>query len=95
MTPSPDPHRPSAPLLELAPLQFLYLHQRDAGMLERLRLWSGWLAKGRAGDVEGELIGVDGASPKEALARAAECPWQVLIYEPAGYPVAAAPEGQP
>ncbi len=89
MTPSPDPHQLSAPL------QFLYLHQRDAGMLARLRLWSGWLSQGHAGEVEGELIAVEGVFPDEVLARVAECPWQVLIYEPPGYPETAPSEVQP
>ena len=78
-----------------APLQFVYLHQRDAGMIRRYRTWIDWLTKGWTCDVEGELIAMEGDTPSQALALAAECDWQFLIYEPPGYPPSATPEVQP
>lgn len=78
-----------------APLQFVYLHQRDAGMIRRYRAWIDWLTKGRTRDVQGELIAMGGHAPAQALALAAECDWQFLIYEPPGYPPPESPEVQP
>ena len=68
-----------------APLQVVYLHQRDAGMIARYRAWTEWLSVGRTRAVESELIAMDGGDPAQALARASVCEWQVLIYEPPGY----------
>lgn len=79
----------------LAPLQVVYLHQRDPGMIARYRNWANWLAEGRTRTVESELIAMDGGDPAHALARASVCEWQVLIYEPPGYPYPASAEVQP
>ena len=79
----------------LAPLQVVYLHQRDAGMIDRYRAWTDWLTEGRTRAVESELIAMDGGDPTQALSRASVCEWQVLIYEPPGYPGAASAEVQP
>jgi hypothetical protein len=68
-----------------APLQVVYLHQRDAGMIARYRTWADWLTEGRTRAVESELIAMDGGDPALALSRASVCEWQVLIYEPPGY----------
>ena len=78
-----------------APLQVVYLHQRDAGMIARYRAWTNWLAEGRTRAVESELIAMDGGDPAPALSRASVCEWQVLIYEPPGYPCPAPAEVQP
>ena len=67
-----------------APLQVVYLHQRDAGMIARYRAWTNWLSEGRTRAVESELIAMDGGDPAPALSRASVCEWQVLIYEPPG-----------
>ena len=78
-----------------APLQVVYLHQRDAGMIARYRAWTNWLSEGRTRAVESELIAMDGGDPAHALSRAPVCDWQVLIYEPPGCRGPACPEGQP
>ena len=78
-----------------APLQVVYLHQRDAGMIARYRAWTNWLSEGRTRAVESELIAMDGGDPAPALSRASVCEWQVLIYEPPGYPCPAPAEVQP
>ena len=78
-----------------APLQVIYLHQRDAGMIARYRTWAEWLSEGRTRAFECELIAKDGGSPTQALSRASVCEWQVLIYEPPGYRGPACPEVQP
>ncbi|MCB1975134.1 MAG: hypothetical protein KDE65_11960, partial [Burkholderiaceae bacterium] len=78
-----------------APLQIVYLHQRDAGMIARYRTWANWLADGRTRAVESELIAMDGGDPAQALTHASVCEWQVLIYEPPGYPRPASAEVQP
>ena len=84
-----------------APLQVVYLHQRDPGMIARYRAWTDWLTEGRTRAVESELIAMDGGDPAQAqaqaqaLARASVCEWQVLIYEPPGYRGPASAEGQP
>ncbi len=53
-----------------APLQVVYLHQRDAGMIARYRAWANWLAEGLTRAVESELIAMDGGDPATALSRA-------------------------
>ena len=78
-----------------APLQVVYLHQRDAGMIARYRTWADWLTEGRTRAVESELIAMDGGDPAPALSHASVCEWQVLIYEPPGYPRPAPAEVQP
>ena len=78
-----------------APLQVVYLHQRDAGMIARYRTWTDWLTEGRTRAVESELIALDGGDPAQALSRASACEWQVLIYEPPGYPCPVSAEVQP
>jgi hypothetical protein len=78
-----------------APLQVVYLHQRDAGMIARYRAWANWLAEGRTRAVESELIPMDEGAPTQALAHASVREWQVLIYEPSGYPRPASTEVQP
>ena len=80
-----------------APLQAVYLHQRDAGMIARYRAWAEWLSEGRTRAVESELIAMDGGDPAQALSRASVCEWQVLIYEPPGCvgPRPASPEVRP
>ena len=78
-----------------APLQVVYLHQRDAGMIARYRTWADWLTEGRTRAVESELIAMDGGDPAQALSRASVCDWQVLIYEPPGCRGPACPEVQP
>lgn len=78
-----------------APLQVIYLHQRDAGMIARYRAWAEWLTEGRTRAVESELIAMDGGDPAQALSRASVCDWQVLIYEPPGCRGPACPEVQP
>ncbi len=79
-----------------APLQVVYLHQRDAGMIARYRAWTDWLSEGRTRAVESELIAMDGGDPTQALSRVSVCEWQVLIYEPLGcvVPRPASPEAQ-
>ena len=69
-----------------AALQVVYLHQRDTGMIARYRAWTEWLTEGRTRAVESELIAMDGGGPAHALSRASVRDWQVLIYEPPGYP---------
>jgi len=76
-------------------LQVVYLHQRDAGMITRYRVWTEWLSEGRTRAVESELIAMDGGDPAQALSHASVCEWQVLIYEPPGYPCPASAEVQP
>ena len=78
-----------------APLQAVYLHQRDAGMIARYRTWAAWLSEGRTRAVESELIAMDGGDPAQAVSHASVCEWQVLIYEPPGYPCPASAEVQP
>ena len=78
-----------------APLQVIYLHQRDPGMIARYRAWIDWLSEGRTRAVESELIAMDGGDPAPALSRASVCEWQVLIYEPPGCRGPACPEVQP
>ena len=78
-----------------APLQVIYLHQRDAGMIARYRAWAEWLSEGRTRAVESELTAMDGADPAPALSRASVCEWQVLIYEPPGYPRPTSTKVQP
>ena len=78
-----------------APLQVVYLHQRDAGMMARYRAWANWLSEGRTRTVESELIAMDGGDPAQAVSRASVCEWQVLIYEPPGCRGPACPEVQP
>ena len=78
-----------------APLQVVYLHQRDAGMMARYRAWANWLSEGRTCTVESELIAMDGGDPAQAVSRASVCEWQVLIYEPPGCRGPACPEVQP
>ena len=78
-----------------APLQVVYLHQRDAGMIARYRAWTKWLSDSRTRAVESELIAMDVGYPAQALSRASVCEWQVLIYEPPGCHVPACPEVQP
>ncbi len=78
-----------------APLQVVYLHQRDVGMITRYRNWANWLTEGRTRAVESELIAMDGGDPAQALVRASVCDWQVLIYEPPGCRGPACPEVQP
>ena len=52
----------------LAPLQVVYLHQRDAGMIARYRAWTEWLSEGRTRAVECELIPKDaGTLPRPSL----------------------------
>ena len=86
--PLPAPNPPAA-------LQVVYLHQRDAGMIARYRTWANWLAEGRTRAVESELIAMDEGAPTQALAHTSVCEWQVLIYEPPGYPCPASAEVQP
>lgn len=78
-----------------APLQVVYLHQRDPGMIARYRAWTDWLTEGRTRAVESELIAMDGGDPAQAHARASVCEWQVLIYEPPGYPRPTSTKVQP
>ena len=78
-----------------APLQVVYLHQRDVGMITRYRNWANWLSEGRTRAVESELIAMDGGDPTQAVSRASVCDWQVLIYEPPGCRGPACPEVQP
>lgn len=78
-----------------APLQVVYLHQRDAGMIARYRTWADWLSEGRTRAVESELIAMDEGDPAQALASASVFEWQVLIYEPPGYLNPASVEVQP
>ena len=68
-----------------AALQYVYLHQCDAGMITRYRAWAEWLSEGRTRAIVGELVPMDGNDPIQALARASVHDWQVLIYEPPGY----------
>lgn len=78
-----------------APLQVVYLHQRDLGMIARYRAWTDWLSDGRTRAVESELIPMDEGAPTQALAHTSVCEWQVLIYEPPGYACPASAEVQP
>ena len=78
-----------------APLQVIYLHQRDAGMIARYRAWTNWLSEGRTRAIESELIAMEGGDPAPAVSRATVCEWQVLIYEPPGCPRPASAEVQP
>lgn len=78
-----------------APLQVAYLHQRDAGMIARYRAWTDWLSEGCTRAVESELIAMGGGDLAQALAHASVCEWQVLIYEPPGYPRCVSTEVQP
>ena len=68
-----------------AVLQYVYLHQCDAGMITRYRAWAEWLSEGRTRAIVGELVPMDENDPIQALARASAHDWQVLIYEPLGY----------
>ena len=77
-----------------APLQVVYLHQRDAEMIARYRAWTNWLSEGRTRAVECELIPKDAGNPAQALSRPSVCEWQVLIYEPPGYLCPASAEVQ-
>ena len=76
-------------------LQVVYLHQRDPGMIARYRAWTDWLTEGRTRAVESELIAMDWGDPAPALSRASVCEWQVLIYEPPGYPRPTSTKVQP
>lgn len=78
-----------------APLQVVYLHQRDPGMIARYRAWTEWLTEGRTRAVESELIAMDEGDPAQALSHASVYEWQVLIYEPPGCRGPACPEVQP
>ena len=78
-----------------APLQAVYLHQRDPGMIARYRAWTEWLSEGRTRAIESQLIAMEGGDPTQALARASVCEWQVLIYEPPGYPRPTSTKVQP
>ena len=78
-----------------APLQVVYLHQRDPGMIARYRAWANWVSEGRTRAVESELIAMDEGDPIQAHARASEYEWQLLIYEPPGYRGPASEEVQP
>ena len=78
-----------------APLQVVYLHQRDPGMIARYRAWANWLSDGRTRAVESELIAMDDGDPTQVVCSAAVCEWQVLIYEPPGYRGPASEEVQP
>ena len=78
-----------------AALQVVYLHQRDTGMIARYRAWTEWLTEGRTRAVESELIAMDGGGPAQAVSHASVYDWQVLIYEPPGYPRPASAEVQP
>lgn len=69
-----------------APLQVVYLHQCDPGMIGRYRAWADGLSEGRTRAVESELIAMDRGDPTQALACASVCEWQVLIYECHGSP---------
>ena len=73
------------PIATTAPLQYVYLHQSDAGTISRYRAWAEWLSEGRTRAIGGELIPMEGNDPTQALARASVHDWQVLIYEPPGY----------
>ena len=77
------------------PLQFIYLHQTDAGMMSRYRMWIEWLSEGRTRPVSGELIAASESSAQEALACTLVQGWQFLIYEPSGHPRSASVEVQP
>lgn len=79
----------------LPPLQFIYLHQTDAGMISRYRWWTEWLSEGRTRPVSGELIAASESSAQEALACTSVEGWQFLIYEPPGYCGHASGEAQP
>jgi len=76
-------------------MQVIYLHQRDAGMIARYLAWANWLSEGRTRAVESELIAMDGGGPAQALSHASVYDWQVLIYEPHGYPRPASAKVQP
>ena len=73
------------PIATTAPLQYVYLHQCDAGVIPRYRAWAEWLSRGRTRAIVGELVPMDGNDLIQALARASAHDWQVLIYEPPGY----------
>lgn len=85
------PPAQAAPL----PLQFIYLHQTDAGMISRYRMWIEWLSEGRTRPVSGELIATSESSAQEALTCTSVQGWQFLIYEPPGHPRSASAEMQP
>ena len=83
------------PIATTAPLQYVYLHQSDAGTISRYRTWAEWLSEGRTRALGGELIPMEGNDPTPALTRASVHDWQVLIYEPPGYTRPACGEVQP
>jgi len=64
-------------------------------MIPRYRAWADWLSEGRTRSVESELIAMAGGDPAQALTHASVYEWQVLIYEPPGYPGPASTELQP
>ena len=75
------------------PLQAVYLYnQANAGWLKRHRAWYGWLSDGGTRDVECELIAVDEKDTALASLHSSGREWDVLIYEPSGYP---SPEARP
>lgn len=78
-----------------APVHVVYLHQCDAAMIARYRTWAEWLSEGRTRAIESELIAMDEGDTAPAVSRASVCEWQVLIYEPPGYPRPASAEVQP
>lgn len=78
----PEPIPPGAPLPS-EPLRFAYIYQSGTGMISRFRVWNDCLSKGGTRAVEGELIAMDGDT--SVLSYAADCEWDVLIYEPPGW----------
>ena len=83
------------PIATTAPLQYVYLHQCDAGTISRYRAWAEWLSECRTRAILGELIPMEGNDPTPALTRASVHDWQVLIYEPPGYTRPACGEVRP
>ena len=83
------------PIQTTAALQYVYLHQSDAGTIPRYRAWVEWLSEGRMLAIVGELIPMEGNDPILALARASVHDWQVLIYEPPGFTRPACGEVRP
>ena len=83
------------PIQTTAALQYVYLHQSDAGTIPRYRAWADWLSEGRTRAIVGELIPLEGNDATQALARASVHDWQVLVYEPPGYVHPASGEVQP
>ena len=83
------------PIPTTAALQYVYLHQSDAGTIPRYRAWADWLSEGRTRAIVGELIPLEGNDLTQVLARASVHDWQVLVYEPPGYVHPASGEVQP